>query len=66
MPSAPRPAAVAMQAELKRLQAAERDPTDTALAMYNDAVRAAKPPTLERQLEALGVQVEPEPAGEGQ
>ncbi len=66
LPEEFRPAAVAMQAELKRLQAAERDPTDTALAMYNDAVRAAKPPTLERQLEALGVQVEPEPAGEGQ
>ncbi len=37
------------------------DPTDTALAMFNDAVRKVRPPTLAEQLAALGIQAEPEP-----
>jgi hypothetical protein len=61
-----------LQEAAKVLYAAEAamgrpaDPVEAAIGDLNAYVRGMKPPTLEQQLEALGVQVEPEPAGEGQ
>ncbi len=37
------------------------DPTEAALHQLDQAIRSMKPPTLAEQLEALGVQVEPDP-----
>jgi hypothetical protein len=42
------------------------DPVDAAIGDFNAWIRRQRPPTVEEQLAALGVQVEPEPAGEGQ
>jgi hypothetical protein len=61
-----------LQEAAKVLYAAEdamhrpADPVDAAIGDLNRYVRGMKPPTLEEQLEAAGVQVELEPAGEGQ
>jgi len=59
-PAELRPVVEAQRAAL-RAQQVPADPVDHATRVWNDFVRAQRPPTLAEQLEALGVQAEPEP-----